>query len=111
MRADPSLVEENRNILETVAAARPQAVSEEEGGEVGMEDEDVQDTDAGQEEEEDNDEGMLQAFYEDYMPDSDENMPDHEEDEGDSSIEEESYIVLLSFRPEDRSSSGRFSSR
>ena len=33
---------------------------------------------------------MPQAFYEDYMPNSDEDMPDHEEGEGKSSIEEES---------------------
>ena len=45
MRADPALVEENRNILE--AAARAQAVGEEEGDEPGMEDEDMQDADAG----------------------------------------------------------------
>ena len=82
LRADPALVEENRNILEAAAAG------EEEGGEAGMEDEDMQDADAVQEEEED--EGMPQAFYEDYMPDLDEDMPDHEEGEGESSIEEES---------------------
>ena len=33
---------------------------------------------------------MPPTFYEDYMPDSDEDMPDHEKDEGESSIEEES---------------------
>lgn len=52
----------------------------------------MQDADAGQEEEDydDNDEGMPHALYEDYMPDSDEDVPDHEEGEGESSIEEES---------------------
>ena len=88
MTADPALVEENRNILEAAAAARAQASGEEEGGEAGMEDEDIQEADAEQEEEDD--EGMPHAFYEDYMPDSDEDMPDHEEGEGKSSIEEES---------------------
>ena len=75
MRADPTLVEENRNILVAAAAARVQATGEEEGGEAGMEDEDMQDADAGQEEEDDDDVGMPQAFYEDYMPDSDEDIP------------------------------------
>ena len=58
MRADPALVEENRNILEAAAVAPAQAVSEEEGGDAGMEDEDMQDADAGHEEEEKEDEGM-----------------------------------------------------
>ena len=68
-----------------------QATGEKEGGEVGVEDEDMQDADAGQEEEEDgDDEGIPPAFYEDYMTDSDKDMPHHEEGEGESSIEEES---------------------
>ena len=68
-----------------------QAAGEEEGGDAGMGHEDMQDADAGQEEEEDDDdEGMPPALYEDYMPDSDEDMPDHEEAEGESSIEKES---------------------
>ena len=91
MRADPTLVKQNRNILEAAAVARTQAAGEEQGGKAGLEDEDMQDADAGQEEEEEEeeeDEGMPQAFYEDYMPDSDEDMPDHKEGEGESSIEE-----------------------
>ena len=44
----------------------------------------MQDADVGQEDDDDNDEGMPHAFYEDYMPDSNEDMPDHEECEGES---------------------------
>ena len=46
--------------------------------------------DAGEDGDSDDDEGIPTAFCEDYILYSDEDMPDHEEGEGESSIEEES---------------------
>ena len=58
LRDDPALVEQNRYILEVVAAARAPTVGEEDGGEAGVDDEDMPDADAG---ENDDEEGMPPA--------------------------------------------------
>ena len=77
MRADSGLVEQNCNIMEAVAAT----------GEDGDFDDDMRDARAGGNKDDDDHKGMPTTFYEDYNPNSDEYMPDHEDDVYESSIE------------------------